>query len=363
MTAVCWNPEFTDLCAIGYGSYDFMKQGDGLICCYSLKNTNHPEYVFHSESGVMCLDFHPLHSALLCAGFYDGTVAVYDVRSGSNKPIYVSANPAVKHRDPVWQVRWHKEELGNNINFYSVSSDGRVTNWIMNKNELINEEVLQLKLVADNVNLSEEIGSSAVVSDDTTALLGVAGGCAIDFNPFDPSIFIVGTEEGSLHAYSKAYGSQYLHSYRGHNMAVYTVAWNPFHPDVFLSCSADWTVKLWKKDSPLPVLVYDLNCAVGDVQWSPYSSTVFACISADGKLRLFDLDFNKHEPVGEIRVNKKSKLTHVSFNPKSPVVAVTDDRGVVTLLKVSGNLRFVFVFSLFFLFFCLSYFFLLLFLS
>jgi hypothetical protein len=31
----------------------------GVICCYSLKNIAHPEYLFVTESGVMCLDFHP----------------------------------------------------------------------------------------------------------------------------------------------------------------------------------------------------------------------------------------------------------------------------------------------------------------
>jgi len=28
-------------------------------------------------------------------------------------------------------------------------------------------------------------------------------------------------------------------------MSVYAVKWNNFHPRVFLSASADWTVKLW----------------------------------------------------------------------------------------------------------------------
>jgi len=38
VTAVAWNPEFTDLFAVAYGSYDFAKQDeDGLICCYTLK--------------------------------------------------------------------------------------------------------------------------------------------------------------------------------------------------------------------------------------------------------------------------------------------------------------------------------------
>lgn len=61
---------------MGYGSYDFMKQGPGLICVYSLKNTSHPEFTFSMESGVMALHFHPHHHALLSVGCYDGTVKV-----------------------------------------------------------------------------------------------------------------------------------------------------------------------------------------------------------------------------------------------------------------------------------------------
>ena len=30
-----------------------------MICVYTLKNASHPEYSFTTESGVMCLDFHP----------------------------------------------------------------------------------------------------------------------------------------------------------------------------------------------------------------------------------------------------------------------------------------------------------------
>jgi dynein intermediate chain 1 len=122
-------------------------------------------------------------------------------------------------------------------------------------------------------------------------------------------------------------------------MAVYAVQWNPFHPGVFLSCSADWTVKLWSHKNALPIMTFDLNTAVGDVAWAPFSSTVFACITTDGKLRVYDLDVNKHEPIGETRVNKKAKLTHIAFNPKEPIICVGDDRGVVNILKLSGNLR------------------------
>ena len=60
VTALSWNPKFHDLFAVGYGYYEFQKgTGTGLVCCYSLKNTNFPEYSFTTESGVMCLDWHP----------------------------------------------------------------------------------------------------------------------------------------------------------------------------------------------------------------------------------------------------------------------------------------------------------------
>ena len=74
----------------------------GLVCLYSIKNTNHPEYAFNTESGVMSLDFHPQSPALLAVGLYDGTVLVYDIRNKHKRSIYQSTIRTQKHTDPVW---------------------------------------------------------------------------------------------------------------------------------------------------------------------------------------------------------------------------------------------------------------------
>ena len=103
VTAIQWNPKYKDLFVVGYGSYDFLKQNTGLICAYTIKNPTWPEYSYSTDSGVMCLDFHPNHPALLAVGLYDGTVMVYDIRiKGNNKPIYMSSVRTAKHTDPVW---------------------------------------------------------------------------------------------------------------------------------------------------------------------------------------------------------------------------------------------------------------------
>lgn len=176
-------------------------------------------------------------------------------------------------------------------------------------------------------------------SEDDTALVGLAGGMCFDFNRTSEHLFIVGTEEGMIHKCSKAYNSQYLESYEGHYMAVYALKWNFFHSRVFLSASADWTVKLWDHNSKEALMSFDLGNSVGDVAWAPFSSTIFAAVTADGKVHMYDLNVNKHEPLCEQKVVRKAKLTHVVFNPKEPVILVGDDRGNVNALKLSPNLR------------------------
>ncbi|KAJ3065806.1 hypothetical protein HK102_007808, partial [Quaeritorhiza haematococci] len=432
VTSLCWNPDSTDLFAVGYGSYDFARQGGGMIACFTLKNPSYPEYLFLTESGVMCLDFHPQHPSLIAVGFYDGSVAVYNLRGGltgsgvggaggtgggskkggaggaaawstsggagggygygggysdgggslmdalgmggggggdGGQPVWKYAGRAGIHTDPVWQVCWQKDDLDNNPNFFSVSSDGRITQWTILKNEIVYTDVIKLRYDEitmapsqpshDQPQLQQQpngglatagakeaivstaaakTGAPAVVDDDEK-LFGLASGCCFDFHKKLDHLFVVGTEEGKIYKCSKAYSSQYLMAYEGHQMAVYTVRYNPFCHEIFASASADWTVKLWHHDHPAPLMTFDLNGSIGDVAWAPYSSTVFAAVTAEGKVYVFDLQENKYNPMCEQAVVRKAKLTHITFNPFDPVILVGDDKGAVVSLKLSPNLR------------------------
>lgn len=59
------------------------------------------------------------------------------------------------------------------------------------------------------------------------------------------------------------------------------------------------------------------------------------------QVHVFDLSVNKYEAICQQLVvdKKKTKLTHVEFNPIHPVIIVGDDRGYVTSFKLSPNLR------------------------
>ncbi|XP_022094744.1 dynein intermediate chain 2, ciliary-like isoform X1 [Acanthaster planci] len=331
ITSLCWNPKYRDLFVVTHGSYDFMKQSRGMLLCYTLKNPSYPEHIYPTTSGVMCVDVHPEHPYLVAVGFYDGSVAVYNVTDKENKPIYQSTAKTGKHTDPVWQVAWQKDDLDNNLNFFSVSSDGRVVAWTLVKNELTYTDVIQLKL-----------DEAPQEGPEGTQLTPLGCGTCFDFHKQTDYLFLVGTEEGKIHKCSKAYSSQFLDTFDAHHMAVYKVHWNYYHPKIFISCSADWTVKIWDHSYRNGAMfTFDLGSSVGDVAWAPYSSTVFAAVTADGKVHVFDLNINKYEPICEQAVvqKKKTKLTHITFNPNHPIILVGDDRGYVTSLKLSPNLR------------------------
>ena len=67
VTSICWNSDSPDLFAAGYGSYEFSKQGPGIVACFSLKNPSFPEYVFNTESGVLSVDFNVQVSVFTCS--------------------------------------------------------------------------------------------------------------------------------------------------------------------------------------------------------------------------------------------------------------------------------------------------------
>ncbi|XP_013788101.1 dynein intermediate chain 2, ciliary-like, partial [Limulus polyphemus] len=166
-------------------------------------------------------------------------------------------------------------------------------------------------------------------------------GTAIAFHRENPTIFLVGVEEGMIYKCSSIYSSPFLATYKAHYLSIYSIEWNYYHPRVFISCSADWMVCIWDHTCSAPVFTFDLHTEVGDIAWAPYSSTVFAAVTADGKVHIYDLSVNKHLPICQQTVvqKKKTKLTKVAFNPSYPILCVGDERGLVISLKLSPNLR------------------------
>ena len=52
--------------------------------------------------------------------------------------------------------------------------------------------------------------------------------------------------------------------YKAHHMAVHAIHWNAFHRDVFASCGADWTVKIWDHNFKLVQWMLCMHAVLAD---------------------------------------------------------------------------------------------------
>ena len=379
VTALCWNTKFEDLFAVGYGSYDFPSKKEekldndnynnnnddqndnGYIYVFSIKNNFFPEVKYTTDSGVLCLDFHPKEFYYLVAGFYDGTVGVFDISQKVKNPIIFCDIRYQKHLDPVWQVKWYTpfNEPGEYV-FYSISSDGRVIKWTFfkNKTSLETEEVIKLKYSdvlqqelqnkennnsndltnTNNININETDTSRE--KQDEALAFGNAGGMCFDFNNHKnfEHYFIIGTEEGKIYLCSTAHREKTIFNYEGHTMGVYSLSWNPFQPKLFASCSADWTIKVWHYKTFSPLIVYDMQSAIGDLSWSPWCSTIFATVNVSGEIKFFDLNRARKAPL-EPKKYKETAINHIAFNKNEFVFITGNDKGKVHLWKMAEPLR------------------------
>jgi WD40 repeat protein len=67
---------------------------------------------------------------------------------------------------------------------------------------------------------------------------------------------LAGTEDGHIHKCSTSYSEQYLETYHGHIGPVYGLQWSPFNPSLFVSCSGDWTIRMWQEGRQAPLMTF-----------------------------------------------------------------------------------------------------------
>jgi len=354
MTVTCaeWNSNNKDLLAVSYGdTAPVPSNPGGLVLFWSLKNPTYPERVIRTRHGVTALHFSSCYPNMVAAGTHDGSVMIWDLRRPSDQPMLrsgssVSQHNDQKHTDIVWETKWVDQgpdkqppEL-----LVSVSSDGNVFQWSLKKG-LEQMLLMQLKRIANPY-----LGANCVYKHKEGIVFRKSSGFCVDFPRQtargEPSTYLVGTEDGLVHRCSTSYNEQYLDTYYGHSGPVYRVRCNPFMSHAFLTCSADWTMKLWTTKPPAghppetPLLTFqstDLFDAVNDVIWAPQNSTSFAAAMDDGRIELWDLS---EKPLDPIVVHypqanmPQRRRTCVRFSPNSPVLVAGDDQGSVDVMRM-----------------------------
>lgn len=239
-------------------------------------------------------------------------------------PMVQSGHSTGKHNDPVWKVQWIDCNTEHGESLVSISTDGKVTQWFLKK-ELECVSLMTLKRVASN---SKGAQSQPFISRR-------AAGMCFDFSPRDASIYLVGTEEGRIHKCSRSYNEQYLQTFVGHTGPVFQVRWSPFVPCLFLSCSSDWTVRLWQEDKDTALLVFQsATQSLQDLRWSFTNACVFGTVSDDGHLEIWDLSLSAVKPT--IVCEENRRLSCILFCQTSPIVVSAGNNGAASVFRLVG---------------------------
>ncbi|XP_037644614.1 dynein intermediate chain 4, axonemal isoform X2 [Sebastes umbrosus] len=335
ISCMAWNKKNPDLLAVGYGESGSSDQKPGLVCCWSLKNPTWPERVIHGDSAVTSLDFSSNKPSHLAVGMQDGSIAIYNVKSQDNKSGVISSSECPnRHLDPVWQLRWTQQELsltgGEKAEWlFSVAADGRISKWLVCSNGLDCIDLMKLKRIHNTKKKAGGTKTDSVVSPLTPGL-------CFDFHPTDPSVYLVGTWEGLIHQCSCSNSQQFLETYRKHFCPVNCITWSPLSPDVFLSCSSDWTVQLWKQDHHSPMLSFtSTQRAVCDIKWCPKWATVFGAVN-EGQLEIWDLNSSILDPIIVQPAATDVKMKSLLFATQADCVLVGDSDGQVTVYQLKN---------------------------
>lgn len=353
ITCMDFNKTNPDLLAVAYGEYDMNRtdaKNTGLVAFWTLKNPNFPEKMIKTENSVTSLEFSTLNPNYLAIGDSAGGIMIYDVQNDDDIPIADSREIDEKHTDAIWEVKWVKKQ-GKGEVLVSVSGDGRVIEWSLKKGLEFNE-LMQLKRQANPVQKESNSMPAGIDEERKTGMTFInTGGLSIDF-PVDQSAnYFASTEDGTVNRCSVSYSERSLDTYQGHTGPVYKVRCSPFWSNdcqIFLTCSYDWTVRVWNHKEPigkqekLVCREQHLQKQVNDIAWSPDTSSVFALVGDDGRVEVWDLFKNNLEPKLTYfdKINKKTKSTtaktSVRWSRESPVLVTGNVEGVVHVYRTNG---------------------------
>ena len=330
ITSMAFHHVSKDVLAVGYaGDRETFDQG-GLVMLWSLRNPSFPEMKIETKSAVTALAFSSLSPTVLAVGFEDGCLSLYDTSHDDCSANFISTGTTIgRHMTTVTQLHWVIDKQQNKIEkLLSSSTDGRVLQWSMKQGMCLQPLVTLKRHGKNKDNVLQNYAMSLCMD------LPKVG---------DSMMYVTGCEDGSLFVCSRSYTDKLLEETKAHISTVTSVSFSPFEESLFLSSSADSTIKLWryhsKQNSLEAVLTIhpEIWAPVNDVAWSPRESSVFALVTGDRRIQIWDFEKTTLDPIINILVDgKELELTKIMFGENGDVIFTADEEGTVSVYRIHG---------------------------
>ncbi|KAJ8246276.1 hypothetical protein GJAV_G00265790 [Gymnothorax javanicus] len=320
-TGLSWHPDGSRKLAVAYSSLEFQRAAPEMSLdsyIWDTESPNKPEMTLKPVSPLICLEYNPKDSHVLVGGCYNGQIAYWDTRKGS-QPVETSTIEH-SHRDPVYKAIWLQSKTGTDV--FSASTDGQVLWWDIRK-------------------LSEPTEKLILDPNKKGNLDNALGAISLEFEPTMPTKFMVGTEQGlvvSCNRKAKTPAEKIVCTYSGHHGPIYALQRNPFFPKNFLTV-ADWTARIWSEDikeSSIMWTKYHMSFLT-DGCWSPVRPSVFFTVKMDGTLDVWDLLFKQNDPALRQKVCDEA-LFSLRVQDNGRLLCCGSQLGTATMLEISPGL-------------------------
>lgn len=343
-TCLAWSPHNPELLLAGFSAPAATNDEDGLVLVWAIPRVlqQGSEFTFTCQSAVMSAVFSPAQPQCIIGGTHSGQLVLWDMRAHGRAPVLCRAPSKRSHTYPVYSLSVIDQHssisdpttsevpgLGSSSQqlLASLSSDGRICIWSLHNLSI----PLETFDTQSSARATEVTAMAAPSYSSSSFVVGGEDGGLLTFNTRNQ---LLGTAE-------RAEGAQ-------HTAPVLGIDFHPPSPTaafdslsrLFLSCSADWTVKLWsaaKAQNPARSLhtFADAGDCVFGVQWSPVHPATFASADGQGRLCLWDITRNLETPIDCSACG--APATCVRWNAAGTKIAVGDSLAGVSVFSVGDK--------------------------
>ncbi|XP_036385646.1 WD repeat-containing protein 34 [Megalops cyprinoides] len=356
VTSLTWSSTGSVIaCAFGRVDDGDWSTEKSFVCTWNLDrrglDENRPDVAIDVSAAVMCLAFHPLRPSLIAGGLYSGEVMVWDTSRTQDPVLAQTGMLAHTHRDPVYQVCWVPWGRRGELAVLSAGTEGRVLLWNVGVDG-------KLGLSAGYALVKQQVPHSGTLSKARGS--GCVGITSLALSPWDPDMFLVGSEGGLVLKCSfstqTVAAAEIATTSEGESVTllapaqfcfsprcgpVHSLHCSPFHRNLFLSVGTDGLAHLHSLLQPEPLLSLRVSDSyVFGVRWSPTRPLLFAAATGQGLVQIFDLGQRSLRPAAVIDQNIKGQPVYcLEFNPRQThLLAAGNADGTINIWHLSAEL-------------------------
>ena len=336
VTALDWSPNQNDLFLASFSGTEDSTQQSGLIQLWSLTNRKVPSYVINYQTEITSAIFYKDNPNLVIGGSMTGQILLWDTKSGravpeQKTPLGIGTkdekNKEVKDENNLHKFPVHcLAILEKNRNLISISTDGVLCEWnLSNLSRPINKYDISNLKNEQQGEQSNEIGPLCV------------GACQNK----NSNEFIIGCDRNDIYNISlKDKDFDILNSFSGSRGPIFCISPHPLigengpdFSDLFLSCGADWTTKLWSTKIPdIPLFTFSQSQDyVYSAKWHPINPYIFATGDGSGFIDLWDL--NRDWEIPTFRYNLKNAVNKLAWSFDGKKLAAGDINGSIAIFS------------------------------